>query len=741
MLHHEEEVQRGQSQDQPFPVQNRPFSLRLLSRADGSTVEEPLLLTVSSPTTCAQPSDECHISSLQEMTQDEILCPGEDTGHQHPRAPDQAVVHPAGRDPHRPHFDNMPMWIHQIWHNLETEGVVEDDEEGPIVYYNTYYISHWTNPTQRFGRAVRLDRTFATWEDDLRMVWDDLCDPSEPLEVDIVSPESPVTLAPDTIGTLLITQHPHADRAACITTAVIQGIPFRVIEVAHSFERVVGQRQALFHAEVLELCDRREDLQLGACKIRVGRYEYPPGRPLRVHDGLRFQVDVPPPIAQADWETCLHQQLRQPCNQSQHEEESEETGLMARSPMPALNRGHSDPPPPSSSSATSSSASPDSNATEDHSSAMEDLEWHLAIVFTPFDAEREVEVPWYDGPVLYQRIAHRFGMPSTAIAAVHTVLPCPPDILQDERRALLLQLHQDQPRVDTMSLVLVDVEYKADQHNPKSLLRRKAIWIPSRITRPSLIRFLGHEGSCHAEPDRCWLWHNLQYLEMRDSQILQFEHGNYVKLAIPAHPEIPLCETGEYYWPSDLNSSMDDISEPESDHSATLQIADQAIHPLSLTPSSATNKSGPLQCSWTDAFLQAVQRLRDAADAQALPEFPAEDRIDIGFLAPWVREVHDAWVRLASPGPGNVELLGRLETWFTDHLEFRRCWNSRVAVLAEDYDGWEDQIKALWRDRLVNNAPLEFHLVTPLPEDAAVNIIGQLVLVQRPMAFHRSLLR
>ena len=101
--------------------------------------------------------------------------------------------------------------------------------------------------------------------------------------------------------------------------------------------------------------------------------------------------------------------------------------------------------------------------------------------------------------------------------------------------------------------------------------------------------------------------------------------------------------------------------------------------------------------------------------------------------------MHDHWNRLATIGPGAVERLERLETWFTDHLNYQRCYHTRMAILGPDAHRWEEQIRHLWRQYIIPGAPVEFHLVTPLPEDASGQIIGQLIVVQRPQAFQRSI--
>ena len=85
-----------------------------------------------------------------------------------------------------------------------------------------------------------------------------------------------------------------------------------------------------------------------------------------------------------------------------------------------------------------------------------------------------------------------------------------------------------------------------------------------------------------------------------------------------------------------------------------------------------------------------------------------------------------------------MERLGRVETWFTDHANFQRCHHTRIAVLGPDAHRWEEQLRHLWRQYLLLGMPLEFHVVDPTPEDATGQIIAQLILVQRPHVYQRS---
>ena len=87
--------------------------------------------------------------------------------------------------------------------------------------------------------------------------------------------------------------------------------------------------------------------------------------------------------------------------------------------------------------------------------------------------------------------------------------------------------------------------------------------------------------------------------------------------------------------------------------------------------------------------------------------------VTLPYMNPWVQHLHEAWTRFATIGPGGMERLGRIETWFTDHTNFQRCHHTRIAVLGPDAHRWEEQLRHLWRQYILPGVPLEFHMVDP----------------------------
>eukprot|EP00435_Cladocopium_sp_Y103_P048648 s3048_g14.t1 len=612
----------------------------------------------------------------------------------------------------------MPIWVHHIWHLLQTEGHAEDPTEGLVAYFNTYYISHWTDFRQPFGRAVRLGHDFRSWERVLRALWTDYFDHNAAFDVVLVVPESPFAIEPEAIGTLLLIQHPHAQRAACVTTAIIPDLPaFRTVEIAHPFEVIVGQRQVLFHADVLEVCEHRVQQYLGECKIRVGRYQYPLARPVRVHDGVRLLIDVPPPMAPQDWEDRLHQRLRQRAQTNPEirfpdDEVEDAVTFMARSPVPALNHGgHKGFHSPSSMRSDSTTGSASSISTE---TPEDDDPWHLAAVFSLHGEEREIDVPWNDGRTLFERIAPRFGLVPVDIEAVHTVLPCPVDLLNDGRRALILQRQSDQPEASFMRLVLVDVEYKRDASGPASLIERTVRWMPHRCTRDSVIRLSGYDGHCSQDPERCWVWHNAVYVPVPLDGPLLLEHGNYMRIAIPAHPERPICDTGEFYWPSDLD---DHYEFEESEDSALFQLP--IVH-WKLDSDDVVEPSLPQACLDAQAP-QALVRRHGTQDDLQVQEDPS--------WRLWNRP------QLHTRGLHNEPVL-LFDTWFVSGLGYPKCAVSRAVALDEDLDSWISKLRLVWHDRI--NPQVQVELAIVHPEVPAVRHGGHLILLQALPLDHRA---
>ena len=93
------------------------------------------------------------------------------------------------------------------------EVAVELEEEGAVIYANSFYISHIHNRRQDSGRPLRLDGDFRSWTQIVIEAWQDFFDHNRPFTAHLVEPDPPVPITQGFAATLLIVQHPQRERA------------------------------------------------------------------------------------------------------------------------------------------------------------------------------------------------------------------------------------------------------------------------------------------------------------------------------------------------------------------------------------------------------------------------------------------------------------------------------------------------------------------------------------------------
>ena len=82
----------------------------------------------------------------------------------------------------------------------------------------------------------------------------------------------------------------------------------------------------------------------------------------------------------------------------------------------------------------------------------------------------------------------------------------------------------------------------------------------------------------------------------------------------------------------------------------------------------------------------------------------------------------------------------RVETWFLDHVNFDRCYHSRIVTLTLDTSTWLPALLQQWMDRREVGARVDIALVYPASEDQAPGTSAQLILTQFPQDDLRSIL-
>eukprot|EP00435_Cladocopium_sp_Y103_P060896 s483_g22.t1 len=245
---------------------SKPWSLRKTARSSTSH------LCLSEH--CARPVD-----SLDGEPDDPHLLPPDFPGDHHPDR--ERFRHP-GQD--------RPPWYGELWDLLQSEGTQAEDEDSLVIFLDSFFIHHEQHRHHAEARPLRFDAHHEDWEPGIRLVWEDLIDPTMDLTVVWVRPDPPFAQFPGTVGTVIVQQGAAPDRVACLTSALMPFSPdFRKIVSAHSTELVLHRQQIITLAGVEAVCQHRLQSGFGDCTIHIG---VPPilDAQIQMHSGLGLTI-------------------------------------------------------------------------------------------------------------------------------------------------------------------------------------------------------------------------------------------------------------------------------------------------------------------------------------------------------------------------------------------------------------------------------------------------------------------
>ena len=274
---------------------------------------------------------------------------------------------------------------------------------------------------------------------------------------------------------------------------------------------------------------------------------------------------------------------------------------------------------------------------------------------------------------------------------------------------LIVQLEDDIPHGSAHVLCLVDVEVHANvaefNYATVPAIDRRVLAVPNPTRRQQLLELTRVAPYCREVQHRCLVVHNGMLLKLQDSEVTQISSGDHLKIVVP--PDIfcedatsyrineaiereqeqrrsPLRTPEDGYSPSlvpseEIRLEFGRASEPEE--LELLQIGKEVHHPITSPKGSdadplaeqeacialppSLDAPEPLKHSWTEEFLRAMGAVNVAQDE--MPEFPLPDPRDADQQHAWVRDLIPVWQQNARPGPAGVEMLAKVETWYTDH--------------------------------------------------------------------------
>ena len=637
----------------------------------------------------------------------------------------------AREQPGRPPRVESPLWHQEIWDLLCDEGAVEMDEEGPIIYVRSFFISHTNTPINRVSRPLRFDIEHEAWEASARFMWEDFVDQQAPLELFIVHPDPPTTIFEGTVATVLVVQHPLPQKAAIVVTALPDAPEVRhARHVALSADPVVTQDQLVAVAEVQGLCNTP------GCSTWIGSRELPADEHVRTHDGLGLQIKIPAQrleMTQHSTDLIAARSLQAAGHHdSDQEDEHDELTMISLQfdsfkgvLSQTIRLLNTDPTEPPEYNVEMQGLNGHQRATQEnpaegrHLDELHDAWLRASPVFAVSVDEAAVTfMSWFvhshfwttcDSPRMLTLFPQRHDWDSQIRSLwrdrmqpgqpfeVSIVSPTS----EDDSRSCNILIHQG--TTNRHRGVMLSTFYHAAT---SQLYRKRALVVPSRISFTDLTRFADFLIECHSRTILCVGFFGSESLD--DDRPIFPRQG--------AHLELHLVE-----WEVVPTAAGQPTHHTEHDDSDATSLMHATRHRLARAPRvcgidlpAQPHESGPFQFQIN------------------APEFVPGIPWDLHEHDEFVQDLFEAWNQVASVWEED-ERAGMILVWFVDHQwPYPHAHAPRRVRLLSNLHEWRMQIWQAWQDCIVPGHELEYQLVTPHPHTPDRRIAAHVVVIQRP---------
>ena len=639
-------------------------------------------------------------------------------------------------DPIQRHINDptfLPSWWNQLRSMHERLGQVECLEEGKVIYVSSWYLHGHTRQRSPVSRTLRLGPDWSDWLELIKEVWQDQLRREQPVDIGLVMPHPPSTVFQSHVAHLILCQevHPEVASVGIVSAYFRHSTRDAIVQQAHVLPLFINKMIAIDLTSTWTHCTTRQ------CHVRIGDLS------LR-EDGH----ETPTP-----WCTSIVTEIFPVEDDFDDYSSFMAAGARSRTQptsMPVMER------------AEAVQQEGDIDEEEPSSSDSEtDLAWCQAAVFSVHGQPREGSVNIVhdvNGPLTRHNVARLAGFPRDELHAVHPVHVLPQDLAERGLRAFLAQHRNDLPAQSRLAFVLVDVEF-----HPAGPCRiydrvRCPLYVPTVLSRHQILRALDVFLYAQFVGDTCLVWHNNELIHQDRGLYARIYHGDYLRIALPPPPEplqniptrciarllqmgIETQDLAAFYWISDVDNDLDSMPT----HHAVIEDV-QSSEEMSPCSSSAGNSL--LQLTTRLLNRGRVIEHHGCEDFAALRErYCAQHDTNVqGPVAPQLQaplpdfeaELVPHWRAQATEGPGGMERVATVVSWYNDHHRNPLCAHPRVVQLFEDPFEWRALLTRAWIDLIDPAIDVHFFVVNPRPLYGAAEVAAHVILVQRPLADFKS---
>eukprot|EP00435_Cladocopium_sp_Y103_P026725 s1573_g6.t1 len=470
-------------------------------------------------------------------------------------------------------------------------------------------------------------------------------------------------------------------------------------------------------------------------------------RQVRFHSFVEICIDsncyaAEPLSSQTDWIAQDHADtdLFHP-----DQAEGDVSTLMARAPRP---REPSTSPSIDSDEVVHTPTSPSSSA--------ERTQWRSVQVYDLKSNYARGRVPVQPRERTFAQMRRLLGYRHHDVAEIFTVNPGPDDLSSLHVTPMLLVAHDDLQWGDHRRAILVDIELHGSSYDTVVEIDRYTTLLPSPIHRKHLLKTLGITSYCEMQQHRCLLWVRGQLAPLQGNQLIDLQHGDYIRAAVPPFdpPEVPTfyavraCQQGlnraeivdhhrrqpefEDFLLQEDTDQENALLDQDVEDNGLLQISScNSSDAQDLAPQTAKSMV-PHECGvrrhfqgqptsspnfWAQAPGMFLPNRRQTEDVQPWPS--------------WLESLHRVFVDNAAVAHEDEGPIAFVTTWYLRGPFESKTEESRALQLDQFTSMWIQDATELWRDKIDLASPLDFVFVQPeLPRHETQWTIGHLILYQ-----------
>ena len=386
-------------------------------------------------------------------------------------------------------------------------------------------------------------------------------------------------------------------------------------------------------------------------------------------------------------------------------------------------------------------------------------DWFSTFIFAIDFQPTPLRVDWNNYEAMHSDAAEILGVTRHQLLTLHHVGSPPQDFHDAGVEALIGHRYDDLAPGSTYRIVLIDVEFHSVTPEEPPEVVRRAARVPRQIGRLTLLNKLGLDAYCRATHQSCILWRNGEIASRYSALPLDISHGDYLRVVVPAGDHVAShigtrCVASACQQGITLNEICDRhalfvlgwydtiVGQPlvplrlDAEDSSLLQVHHK-LPPLPERPwflmrSSFCRMNRTMPTDHFETDYSAVTR----SFAENEPTTPPGGLVPRPGIDEQPEHVQNLLGQLEQDGAIEVEEEGQVlyvNTWFLDFPEHERCFEYRTVRIAGDFEHWNQQFIRAWRERVVPDLPISFHLVHPQPPTSRMQpmVLPHVIIMQR----------